>query len=160
MVVGFAFDRLEYFGWPRGTVFIPYSVLRTMTALPFETEITVRYSDLDTLGHVNNASYATYLEEARLAYFEEVVDDPMDENSMVVANMDLDFHAPVEERSVTVGVGIRDVGDRSFVFEYELVSGGVTVLTGSTVQVRVDPETGDSLAVSDEWREAFERTRV
>lgn len=131
-----------------------------MTGMPFETDVSVRYSDLDTLGHVNNASYATYLEEARLAYFEEAVDDSMDGKAMVVANMDLDFHAPIEERSVTVGVGIRDVGDRSFAFEYELVSGGETVLTGTTVQVRVDPETGDSLPVPNEWREAFERTRA
>ena len=34
----------------------------------FDVELAVRYRDLDTLGHVNNAVYATYLEQARTRY--------------------------------------------------------------------------------------------
>jgi len=39
----------------------------------FQTEIPVRYSDIDSYGHVNNATYATYLEEARIDYLEAVL---------------------------------------------------------------------------------------
>lgn len=35
-------------------------------------EFKVRFNDTDMLGHVNHASYFTYMEEARLAYLEEL----------------------------------------------------------------------------------------
>ena len=35
--------------------------------------IKVRFSDLDAMGHVNNATYLSYLEEARLAYYDHVL---------------------------------------------------------------------------------------
>ena len=34
-----------------------------------KTKIIVRFSDLDAMQHVNNATYLTYLEEARIDYF-------------------------------------------------------------------------------------------
>ncbi|MFC6975463.1 acyl-CoA thioesterase [Halomicroarcula sp. GCM10025709] len=34
----------------------------------YTTEVSVRYDDLDTYGHVNNVRYGTYLEEARIDY--------------------------------------------------------------------------------------------
>lgn len=34
-----------------------------------KTRIKVRFSDLDAMQHVNNATYLTYLEEARIDYF-------------------------------------------------------------------------------------------
>lgn len=36
------------------------------------TKIKVRFSDLDAMQHVNNAAYLSYLEEARLSYFNDV----------------------------------------------------------------------------------------
>lgn len=40
-----------------------------MEGFPFVHRETVRFSDLDGMGHVNNAVYSTYLEQARLAWF-------------------------------------------------------------------------------------------
>jgi len=40
-----------------------------MEGFPFEHRETVRFRDLDGMGHVNNAVYSTYLEQARLAWF-------------------------------------------------------------------------------------------
>jgi acyl-CoA thioester hydrolase len=37
-----------------------------MTGYETEVEIPVRYRDIDSLGHVNNAVYITYLEQARV----------------------------------------------------------------------------------------------
>ncbi|MDP7295778.1 MAG: thioesterase family protein, partial [Vicinamibacterales bacterium] len=38
----------------------------------FHYSITVRFRDCDELGHVNNAVYFTYLEEARWAFFQHL----------------------------------------------------------------------------------------
>jgi acyl-CoA thioester hydrolase len=40
--------------------------------------VPVRYDDLDTYGHVNNATVATYCEEARIDYFREVLPEGTD----------------------------------------------------------------------------------
>ena len=41
--------------------------------MTFETTIGVRYRDIDAMGHVNNAVYATYLEQARVRYVDHVL---------------------------------------------------------------------------------------
>ena len=42
---------------------------------PVVTEVTLRYSDMDALGHLNNAVYATLFEAGRVAYVDEVLED-------------------------------------------------------------------------------------
>ncbi|MFB6267504.1 MAG: acyl-CoA thioesterase [Halodesulfurarchaeum sp.] len=127
-----------------------------MTDFAFEHPITVRYSDLDTLGHVNNARYATFLEEARIAYFEEALGFPLEEWNMVIANLNIDFRAPVRGHAVTVGLEIVRMGNSSFDFEYEIVEDGRTVATASSVQVAYDVDAGEKMSIPEEWREAVE----
>lgn len=38
--------------------------------MAFETSVRVRFRDTDMYGHVNNASYATYMEESRIQFME------------------------------------------------------------------------------------------
>ena len=128
-----------------------------MTDLQYETDIPVRYADQDTLGHVNNAVYATYLEEARISYFREVLGETLTDRSMVVANLEIDFLAPVTSERVVVGVEVADVGARSFTLEYSIEAEDTIAATATTVQVHIDPETGDPKSVPDDWRTAFER---
>jgi len=40
----------------------------------YTTDIDVRFRDIDAMGHVNNAVYATYIEQARTEYFRDVLD--------------------------------------------------------------------------------------
>ena len=55
--------------------------------------IKVRFSDLDAMGHVNNAAYLSYLEEARIAYYDHVLG--IDTNGLdfnaVVARIEIDY---------------------------------------------------------------------
>ena len=36
---------------------------------PFHHEIRTRWKDMDSFGHVNNANYVTYIEDARITLF-------------------------------------------------------------------------------------------
>jgi len=116
---------------------------------PFTTDVAVRYSDVDTYGHVNNAVYATYCEEARIDYIEHVIGeagasiggdggtadgadesgDPTDDGEsgdtmgVVVANLQLDFEQPLPRTdAIEVAVWIPRLGEKSFPFEYEIRS--------------------------------------
>ena len=66
----------------------------TKSIKDFKHKITikVRFSDLDAMRHVNNATYLTYLEEARIAYYKVVLDLP---------KKDLDFGAVVAKIEIS-----------------------------------------------------------
>lgn len=131
-----------------------------MTDYSFQTDVDVRFRDLDAMGHVNNAVYATYFEQARVAYFEEVLDVPLRETASVLASLEIDFRRPLEiEDDVTVALRVPELGESSLPMEYEVRTGETLVATGETVQVAVDSETKSSRPIPDDWREqikAFE----
>ncbi len=52
-----------------------------MTDVVFSIETEVRWRDLDAFGHVNNASYLGYIEEARVRWFKSMSTDWANETS-------------------------------------------------------------------------------
>jgi acyl-CoA thioester hydrolase len=71
--------------------------------LPFRTDIQVRFNDTDLLGHLNNASYAAYAEQARVTFFRHVAP----ESGLILAHIALDFRRQAafgEEVYVLTGV--------------------------------------------------------
>lgn len=85
----------------------------------FRYPIEVRFRDLDTLGHVNNAVYLTYLESARIAWWLHVTSrEELTGLNMILARVELDFRAPVEYGAhLEVGVRCASVRRSSFVLE-------------------------------------------
>jgi acyl-CoA thioester hydrolase len=127
--------------------------------LHYRTTVEVRYCDLDTFGHVNNAVYATFCEEARVDYFRDVLDQGVHEVSFVVARLELDFERSIPDvGAATVAVGITGFGRTSFTMEYELRYEGEVVASGESVQVAVDDD-GRPTAVPEEWREQVAAAR-
>ena len=125
-----------------------------MTDDAFTTTVDVRFRDIDAMGHVNNAVYATYMEEARTAYFDAVLDASLAAVDSVLANLELEFRRSVElDDEVTVAVRVPELGRSSIPMEYEIRADGDVAAVGEAVQVAVDPETGSSRPIPDEWRE-------
>ena len=62
--------------------------------MKFENKQYVRWDDLDALGHVNNAKYLTYAQEARFAWSSML--------EMVVARAEVDFKAPIYDGNIFV----------------------------------------------------------
>jgi acyl-CoA thioester hydrolase len=127
-----------------------------VTAYPYETELQVRFRDLDPLGHVNNAVYASYCEQARIDFFQDALGIESDEVNTVLAHSEIDYRTSIDDLGdVTVGVAVVDVGNTSFEMEYELVFEGDVAATASSVQVVVDPETKQPAPVPDDARAEF-----
>ncbi|ELZ85116.1 thioesterase [Haloferax elongans ATCC BAA-1513] len=123
--------------------------------MSFVAEVPVRFRDFDSFGHVNNAVYATYCEQARVQYFEEVIGVPLSDPHIVVAHLELDYQAPIEHvGTVDVAVEAGEPGGKSFPLYYELTFGGEVVATGETVQVAMD-DSGRPTTVPESWREAI-----
>jgi len=129
----------------------------------FTTTVDVRYNDIDSYGHVNNAIFGTYIEEARIDYLEAVVGGETaditgtgEETGMVVANLELDFERPIRlTDDVTVGVRVPRLGEKSFPFEYEIRTADGVAATGETTMVAYDRETAGPVALPESWRESI-----
>jgi acyl-CoA thioester hydrolase len=115
----------------------------------FKTPVAVRFKDIDAMGHVNNAVYATYFEEARAAFARQVLGlTRLDAFDFVVARLEIDFRRPLlygEDLEAALWVG--RMGQRSFTLEYRLTSGANTVAEGRSVQVFYDYASGVPKAV-------------
>ncbi len=111
-----------------------------MEAFPFETPIEVRFRDLDPMGHVNNAVFATYFEVGRAAFFRQVfgVTDPQGFD-FILARIEIDFRRPaLMSDDLRLGLRVAGVGTTSFVFEYRLRAGDEVVAEGRSIQVCFD----------------------
>lgn len=132
-----------------------------MTEFRYEIDVPVRFQDLDAVGHVNNATYATFLEEARLSYMKEVLGVGAEDSGTVIAHLELDYRRPITEDShVTVAVRTGELGTSSIPMEYEIRFEGEPVATAETVAVTVDDETGKPRPVPERWRsrlDSYER---
>lgn len=123
----------------------------------YTTDVHVRFFDLDPDGHVNNAVYATFLEEGRAAYYEDVLGLPLPEADTVITHLEIDYRAPIGVGDgVTVTVDVPELGTSSIPMEYVIETDGTVAATAETVQVVWDGAEGTSRPIPDGWREAIE----
>jgi acyl-CoA thioester hydrolase len=115
----------------------------------------VRFRDLDPLGHVNNAVFLTYLEQARVGLFAELgAAIGLGQMNMILARVEIDFKAPVRlGQDVEISVRPSRFGTKSFDLEYELRVEGELVAEAKTVLVAYDYKRGEPVPVPREWRE-------
>ena len=80
-------------------------------------QFAVRWGDMDTLGHINNAKYFTYEESSRIEYFQPLaVDDPRmwKDYGLILASVGADFIAQVRyPADLVVGTRIVRLGRSS-----------------------------------------------
>jgi acyl-CoA thioester hydrolase len=132
-----------------------------MSTFEYETEMRVRFRDVDAMHHVNNAVYATYLEQARVDYYADVLDVGLDDIDTVLVNLEIDYRSQIElDDPVTVAMGIRSIGESSVTMGYEVRVGDRVAATAETVQVYVDPEGGGSRPLPAAWVDRMEALRA
>lgn len=128
-----------------------------MTRFRFSIPIPVRYADLDAQGHVNNATYFTYMEQARLEYLIALgLWQPGDDFlgvGTIVAEATCTYKRPILlGQPVVVGVRTTRLGNKSLVLDYQLSVAGQEVATGRSVLVAYDYRVGASIPISAAWR--------
>ena len=114
---------------------------------------TVRFRDLDSLGHMNNAVYATFLEQARIAFLAPL---GAEVTNMILARLEIDFRAQVSlGEEVEIEVTPSRVGTKSFELSYTMRVGETVVAEAKSVLVAYDYRTERSIDVPDAWREVL-----
>jgi acyl-CoA thioester hydrolase len=129
-----------------------------------EKRIEIRWRDVDAYGHVNNAVYLNYLEEARDAWVQEVLGRVSGSTwDFVLARVAIDFKAELtqEDGAVIVTCALDRIG-RSSVGTAEEVRklDGTLSAEARSVVVPRDPESGRSRPLTDAERKQLEAEQV
>ena len=118
----------------------------------------VRWDDIDAFGHVNNAKYLTYVQEARVEMLwraRETQGLKPILSDMVVARSEVDYLVPIYDGAFDIDceIWIGKIGGASFEMFYELKSAAGLHARIKTVQVGVDVVTKKSRRLNDVERE-------
>lgn len=123
-----------------------------------EKRIEIRWGDLDALGHVNNAVYATYLEEARDAWMTRALGPEGSFWDYVLARVAIDFRRELrqEDEAVVVRTRLVRMGTSSLALREEIVSlAGWVAAEAESVLVARDRDVGRSRPLTTAERAAF-----
>lgn len=119
----------------------------------------VRWDDIDAFGHVNNAKYLTYIQEARFQWSWYQYASKNEKPAlveMVVAKAEVDYLVPIYEggRFYDVTLWVEQIGNSSFTLGYEVLGdNGVVHAKVKTVQVAVSMETKKSRPLTEPERD-------
>jgi acyl-CoA thioester hydrolase len=138
------------------------SVPGPVAAYPFVHWEEVRFRDLDALGHVNNAVYASYLESARIAYYQQLTGQPLEQLGLILGELTIRYRAPAffGDR-LAVGARVTSLGTKSFVMEYAITRAAdeALIATARTVLVAYDYKLAKSVPVPEAVRRVLEEQR-
>ena len=119
----------------------------------------VRWSDVDSYGHVNNVKYFEYFQEARISFLSGLADGlPAGEASgVVVARLDVDYRRPILFRTepFEIRTWVSRVGRSSYDLHAEIRDGDEVLSRAHAVVVAFDADRQRSRPLSE-----HERTRL
>ena len=121
----------------------------------------IRFVDVDAFGHVNNAHYLTYFEQARVFYFNEIVgwDYDWSKEGIILARAEINYVMPVLFRDdVYLLTRCSRIGKKSLDMEYRMMKRAgdhdILLADGVTVMVAFDYDLQASIEVPEEWKKA------
>ena len=132
-----------------------------MDDYPFSCPIQVRWRDLDAFGHVNNATFASYLEIARTEAWTALFGgrDAL-QIPFFVKRLEIDYRRPVAlEDEVRVWLRVGELRGASFDFEY-LVQAGTEVAAEAVTRLAcVERRSGRPVPIDPDVRATLEKLR-
>ncbi|WP_293298176.1 thioesterase family protein [Pedobacter sp. UBA4863] len=131
----------------------------------YRTDLEMRFTDLDMMGHVNNAVYFTYMEIGRTKYWQQAINWDWEKTGVVIGKAENTYIKPLHlNDKISMYVRTSRIGNTSFDLEYILVKikNGKEIICskGKTVCVVYDYETKSPVTIPDKERRkiiAFEQ---
>jgi acyl-CoA thioester hydrolase len=130
--------------------------------------VEVRLADTDAMGHVNNANYLTYVEIARVAYYEQVTGNALPigvhgaEEGMILAEIRMTYRSPAfYGEELVVETRIERIGRTSFGMVHRITApesrygAARLVAVADSTLVSYDYTDERPIPVPDEWRRAI-----
>ena len=138
--------------------------IKALKSFHFKTSIPIRFADIDSFGHVNNAYYLTYFEIARTAYWSEILKWDLNVIGIILAKAEITFIKPIMLNDELIAyVKTSRIGNKSFTIDYALatIKNGQEDIctTGRTVCITYNYEEKCSTLIPENYRlkmESFE----
>lgn len=124
--------------------------------MPDNFKVQIRFTDIDSMGHVNNAIYFQYFELARLNYLSEYLGNEWDWKSkgiILVKNEAEYFKPTLLTDKPTVSLRVTDIGNKRFNLEHELIVKGEIHTIGRCILVCFDYNKNESIPIPEKLRE-------
>ncbi len=131
------------------------SIPNSREAFHVATPVIIRWGDMDSFGHVNNAVYFTFCESARIAYFDAVGVEAArvpPSHGPVLAQASLNFRSQVRyPASLEACARATRIGNRSFSLDYAIFdqSDQTIVAEGTSVIAWIDYAVGRSVPLPE-----------
>ncbi|HSI98742.1 MAG TPA: thioesterase family protein [Gaiellaceae bacterium] len=125
-----------------------------------EKHVEIRWRDVDAYRHVNNAVYATYLEECRDEWIARTLGEIGDPWDHVLARVAIDFRRELrlEDEGVVVSCRLTRIGNSSLTLAEQIrTRAGELAAEAEAVLVARDGKSGGSRQLNESEREAFDR---
>ncbi len=112
--------------------------------------IQVRWADTDALGHINNVSFASFAETARIAFLSSIASPT---RTFILAHLSLDFRSQIRYgQRVEVETWVEAIGRSSVTLRHHILADGVLAGDGKAIVVHFDFETQHSHPWTPELR--------
>ncbi|MBL6974779.1 MAG: acyl-CoA thioesterase [Deltaproteobacteria bacterium] len=124
--------------------------------MKFVTKTRVEFRDLDAMRHVNNAVFVSFLETARMDFFDQTFGpDGFERFPFILGEVRIRFVSPAYIKEILeLGIRVKEIGRKSYVFEYLIreEKTGRTVCEAESTQVMFDYRSRKTLDVPGEFR--------
>lgn len=111
-----------------------------------EKTFPIAWGDMDALGHVNNARYFDYFQEARIEWLQQLNIGMTGKTGPVVIHVACTYLKPViYPATVTLRSRIHSIGNSSMLMDHDLYQNEVLIAQGSCKIVWVDYAQGKSV---------------
>lgn len=131
--------------------------------MKFYSPIEIRFRDLDALAHVNNVVYLTYVEQARVRYFDSLFgpDHNWGEQGVLLARSEINYIKPlIFKEEAKCGIECVAIGNKSLEFHFQIFKtlNGVDIEVASGINVLVcfNHKENRSIQVPNYWKSAIE----
>ncbi|MFO7273833.1 MAG: thioesterase family protein [Bacillota bacterium] len=131
-----------------------------MEGFPFVWEQQVVFRDIDMLGHVNNAVYATYFETARVEYLHQLLGERAGQYGFILAEITITYRSPAYLRErLLIGLRVAEIRNSSMIFDGQITekTTGRLVATSRAVLVHYDFQAQRPVPIPQELRAAIAR---
>ena len=123
----------------------------------------VRFSDCDMMGHVNNAVYFSYFEDARIHYFNQIIQKKWDwkKNGVILKKNEITYHSPLFLNDVfETKIQLDSIGNKSFSISYKLTKETILVATGCSILIRYNYNTNTTICIDEEWKNILQQLKT
>lgn len=123
--------------------------------------IQVRYIDIDMQGHVNNATFLSYIEQARVNYLNQLFpSNDFRTQGLIIARTEIDYFEPIFLNDVIdCYTRIPSIGNKSFVFENVITARDTHSIKcfAKSIMVCFNYVDNQTIPVPNEWKKIIQQ---